>query len=131
MDASNPLYRMFAVDESRDILYFCDETPHDNEGKVCFSSNQYMDEFSWTELPRFVKSIDGYDKTNELVFFNGGQFYSSDGVKFIENKDHAEIAADIVVPPVAVPGVDKLKLDVNTNLAWTGTSDIKYKGWRV
>ena len=66
IDATNVAsYRHFSVDTFNNIIYFCDYRSY-QEGIYCYWTQRdplNPNSNVWTELPRYVSSIIGYDST--------------------------------------------------------------------
>ena len=122
LDAGSKQYRHFAIDDLRDIVYYCDVNPI-QDGTFCFSNNHVVFGHTWTELPSYINQIDGYDPELEMVLFNEGKYATRDGMHFVSYAD-AALPVDALVESVMVPGLAWTQIK---NIEWTGERDT-YKG---
>eukprot|EP00094_Tigriopus_californicus_P011497 TCALIF_11102-PA protein Name:"Protein of unknown function" AED:0.05 eAED:0.05 QI:9/0.85/0.90/1/0.6/0.47/21/323/1445 len=77
----------FAVDDFRDIVYYCERL--DTRARTnCYASGGRGIVAGWTELPKYVSSLIGYDQEEKLMLFTGLTdrycFKSVDGQKITQ-----------------------------------------------
>eukprot|EP00095_Tigriopus_kingsejongensis_P012596 maker-scaffold642_size120736-snap-gene-0.21 protein:Tk12596 transcript:maker-scaffold642_size120736-snap-gene-0.21-mRNA-1 annotation:"s-adenosylmethionine synthetase" len=140
-------YRSFAVDDARNIVYFCDQTfvTEQSGGRTrCFSSNQDLPLPIWTgksqmilltttpnsdsfvpitlEMPKYLRGLIGYDTAEEAMYFSGTYdqtcYMSRDGQRAIP-KLCVNVSSSIsnIVPAVNVKALGKSEL---MDLPWIG-----------
>ncbi len=134
VDASSPeKYRHFAVDQGRDIVYFCDVDPKDQRaGLKCFASKRNGEQkdidretneqdqierqkvvyiyFFFLALPSFVKRLVGFHPLSAQMLLEGAGgeiYYSEDGELAVKAPNPALAVDSTVQAAKSLPGLTR------------------------